>query len=64
VKENNREQELLVTGKDREREQARRGLEKGRRNSTEQCSQLELIRASQGWEKGDETIPSNAMKQS
>jgi len=29
VKENNREQELLVTGKDREREQALRGLEKG-----------------------------------
>jgi len=28
VKEDNREQELLVTGKDREREQARRGLEK------------------------------------
>jgi len=28
VKENNREQELLVTGKHREREQARRGLEK------------------------------------
>ena len=29
MKENNREQELLVTGKYREREQARRGLEKG-----------------------------------
>jgi len=29
VKENNREQEFLVTGIDREREQARRGLEKG-----------------------------------
>ena len=29
MKETNRVQELLVTGKDREREQARRGLEKG-----------------------------------
>ena len=29
MKENNREQELLVTRKDREREQARRALEKG-----------------------------------
>ena len=29
MKENSREQELLVTRKDREREQARRGLEKG-----------------------------------
>ena len=29
MKENNRVQELLVRGKDREREQARRGLEQG-----------------------------------
>ena len=29
MKENNRVQEFLVTGKDRERERARRGLEKG-----------------------------------
>ena len=29
MKENNRVQELLVTGKDREREQVRRGLEQG-----------------------------------